>query len=163
MCSSSLPLDTGAPEPPISRHPLFLLHLLNFTGWLYVVHCGVGSRGCQRAGNTSNRPATTVSHRPYTVRVLRRLMCRCTRLPKKCMHIYTYTYRPTSMYTYTQRCIHKPYTYTKMYTYIYMRISVICLHAYANIYIYIYTCIYIYMCICIASDLEKGGVYRTLM
>ena len=86
MCSSSLPLDTGAPEPSRTLHvqdtPNSLLHLLNFQGWLYVVHFGVGSWGCQHAGNTSNRTVTVRTHSDLTVSVLRRLECRCIRLPK---------------------------------------------------------------------------------
>ena len=70
------------PDPPRSRPPNSLLHLSNFTGWLYAVHVGVGSWGCQRAGNTSNRPVTVHTHSELTASVLRRLKCRCNRLPK---------------------------------------------------------------------------------
>ena len=73
------------PNPLFPGTPIFLLHLLSFTGSLYVVHFGVGSWGTQRAGNTPNRPATAFSHRLYTVRVLRRLACRCIRLPETCL------------------------------------------------------------------------------
>ena len=71
------------PSLPFSRHCKFLFAFVeSFTGWLYVVHIGVGSWGCQRAGNTSYRPATVFTHTQskLTVSVLGRMACRCIKI-----------------------------------------------------------------------------------